>query len=132
MLKKISLVVVVLFSVVMLNSCSKESVTLGKIDGTWKVTSASINGTNIPLGTDIVKLTFNKCKEKDALCSGSYFDSGDVDAFSYSISEDGTMVTLDPGTVDELTWKIEEITKTNLKLSLTDGTDILIYNLVKE
>ena len=132
MLKKISLAVIVLFSVVMLNSCSKESVTLSKIDGTWKVQTITYNGTDVPFAPDVIKMTFNKCKEKDAVCSGSFFDTGDVESFTYTISEDGTMITLYPGTVDEVVWKIDELTKTNLSLSLTDGIETLVYNLIKE
>ena len=131
MLKKISLAVVVLFSIVMLNSCSKESVALSKIDGTWTMQSLTVNGANVPLGTTIIKLTFDKCKSKAAICSGNSSIDGVISAFQYEISVDGSTVTLDPGTVDEEAWTIKENTKATLVISATDGVDTYQYNLEK-
>jgi hypothetical protein len=71
-------------------ACSKDQKVVKQLDGKWKVTGQTVDGTSVPASNyDDEVYSFTACKVKKGDCDGSISDGSLSLPFKYSISEKG-------------------------------------------
>ena len=106
--------------------CSKNQKVVKSLEGEWRATSFKEDGFEwIVDDSLVITYTWNSCKVENEDCSGSYSlshpDIGTgTSAFTYSISSDGTIISVDfasPDLVDMDKMTIDEQTETKFSFS---------------
>jgi hypothetical protein len=100
-------------ALIILISCSKEKKALKNISGEWVITSWQLDSADVSenfleffsaFGTETIQMNFNEC-DAGSSCNvtTSQFDANNsltqTDETTYSISEDGGMITIDTTTM---------------------------------
>ena len=132
------------FAVAVLIACDKNQRAVKKLEGTWNATKAltSDAGTGISLdiigfGAGSMSFTFDNCKLKDdTWCNVSstitIFGDTEMNTSMYKVTNDGTQIEVldSAGTTDVIT--IQELTDSEMKATLVDGTTTIEMELEKQ
>ena len=127
----------------MLVSCNKDQAAVKKLNGTWNVTASSTTNGGVTVDNmqwvDEIKMTFNECKLKtDEWCTGSTMTTAGSFSFTdnqlYRVTGDGTQLEVKSDTssssADIIT--INELTKTEMKLTQVDGNNTTVIEAEKQ
>lgn len=124
-------------------SCNKDQAAVKKLDGSWTVTKmVSTNGgvsfDFIASGGGGAAFTFVECKlKKDEWCTGTssttIFNVTTTNEQVYRVTGDGTTLETkeDVNSSTVTTTTIDELTKTNLKMSSVDGNTTTVIEATK-
>ena len=124
MKKFYSLSIVAIAAILLFSSCDKDQMLINQLNGSWKVTSLKINGTESAafLGVDDQTTVYTKCKAADGYCPAVVTDpsAGTTDNYEWSISGDGTIFHWrDAGASSEQLMTITDHSSTIIKMTYT-------------
>ena len=122
---KTTIKVLSLFLIVMVvaSSCKKNTQVVKKLDGTWKIESQTVDGANDTTDFSSDRIEFEKCNVNKEDCPGSITSGGTTLAFTYTVSGDGSSVTIKYtvfGFTVEQVYEILDLSKTEMHTKYTD------------
>lgn len=129
---KKSMLLAIPAAMLLIVACSKDQKVVNQLEGKWKVTAETENGTAVP-DSLFANSTyeFEKCKVKNGACPGTYTEDGKATSFTYDIKDDGkTMVVSFFGIASSS--EIIENSKTKFKWRSTDGSDVTETTIEKQ
>jgi hypothetical protein len=113
-------------------SCNKDQQAVKRLDGQWKQTK--FNNQPVP-DANATTYTFTSCKLKnEEVCPVSAKTGNQTINYSFLVKDKGTTLVQknEAGTVTLLTYTIETLDKSNLKLKYTDGSNTYTTEYVKQ
>jgi hypothetical protein len=134
-MKKVILVLATLL-VVFVIACNKNQQVVKQLDGSWKVTSQTVNGVAAPDSTyKNTTYSFTKCKVKKGDCDGTITDGSFTIPIKYSVTEDGKKIKITYnflGTSETETGDITEHSKDKMVISTTQDGETTVITLAKK
>lgn len=128
-MKKFSAILIVaICAAVLVAGCSKDNQRAKQLDGTWTVSTLSVDGENILEDDFTIKFSFTQCKTTKEWCSGSmtqdFGDETDTEMFEWQLSDKGEKMTRrdDANETEENydVWTITSFSKTEVSFTWTE------------
>lgn len=84
-------------AVITISSCTKKQTALNNLLGTWTYQSVVPGGTTVSISAaqaGLQTLTFQACAATNTFCQGTIVTNSGSSAFSYSLNNEGTVVSV--------------------------------------